>query len=306
MHWCSMIKPNVWVLMENMYKKTYAEVLFWASTFLKNYRREESAAAYLLRRLLNWTQTDLALQLRDEMPSVTKKQFESAVRRHAAGEPIQYICGDEIFYGRKFWVTPEVLIPRPETEELVAGLLQRFNRHFPNHKSLRLLDIGTGSGIIGITLALEHPRLKVLASDISVGALQIAKQNAAKLGANLQFYKGDLFEALPANTKNLDIIVSNPPYIPQADCEALDEIVRLHEPMHALNGGESGLDFYEKIISESPKYLQVNGMLAFEVGTGQAALVCQLMKKVYPSIQTEVVFDINGKDRMTYGFLSES
>ena len=111
---------------------------------------------------------------------------------------------------------------------------------------------------------------------------------------------------MPANTKNLDIIVSNPPYIPQADCEALDEIVRLHEPMHALNGGESGLDFYEKIISESPKYLQVNGMLAFEVGTGQAALVCQLMKKVYPSIQTEVVFDINGKDRMTYGFLSQS
>ena len=285
-----------------MNNKTYAEALFWASAFFKKNGREETAANYLLCGLQNWTPTNLMMNLRNPMPNHVWEKFEEGVNRHVAGEPVQYIFGYEMFYGRKFYVTPEVLIPRPETEELIEGIQLRMQKYFCANKKLRVLDIGTGSGVIAITLALENRNLEVIASDIAKTSLEVAYQNATRLGAEVTFYQGDLFDALTQNEKNqkFDVIVSNPPYIPTADCQILDDVVKDYEPMRALDGGASGLDFYQRIISESPKYLKKQGMLAFEVGMGQGETVKQLLEQMYPHAKTEIVFDINGKDRMVY------
>lgn len=302
MPWYLMIKPSAWGRINKMMKRTYAEALQWAFAFFKEQGREEMAARFLLCGIADFTQTDLMMVLRDEMPVTIWTSFEDGVNRHVAGEPIQYIIGYEMFYGRKFLVNPEVLIPRPETEELVEGVLARVQSIFSSKEEVQVLDMGTGSGAIAISLALEQPRLRVTAIDIAPTSLEIAERNAERLGArNLSFHTGDLFAALQGEaTQKFDVIVSNPPYIPQADCLMLDEIVKGHEPMRALDGGVTGLDFYQRIIQESPIYLKPIGMIAFEVGVGQGELVQQMLMKQYPDAQVEIAYDINGKDRMVY------
>ena len=297
-----MTRQNVWERINKMKNKTYAEALHWASAFFKENGREETAARFLLCGLADLNQTDLMIRLRDEIPMPLWQVFVCAAERHIAGEPIQYIVGHEMFYGRKFMVTPEVLIPRPETEELVEGVLSRIQTIFPEKETIRILDVGTGSGAIAVSLALEQPNAAVTAIDIAETSLRVAKENAIQLGAgNITFRCGDLFAALNSeSTSKFDVIVSNPPYIPRADCLELDTIVKDYEPMRALDGGVSGLDFYRRIVQESSNYLNQTGMIAFEVGVGQGEAVQQMLGAQFPQARTEIAFDINGKDRMVY------
>ncbi|HEX7151473.1 MAG TPA: peptide chain release factor N(5)-glutamine methyltransferase [Thermoanaerobaculia bacterium] len=182
---------------------------------------------------------------------------EPVLRRRAAGEPLQYIRGRADFFGREFFVDPRVLIPRPETELLVEAALARAAQ------GARVVDIGTGSGCIAVTMERERPDLHVVAVDRSPAALAVAKRNNDALGANVRFAGSDLLDGLNAT---FDLIVSNPPYIPAADVETLDAVVRDHEPRMALTPGPRGTEIIERILAGARR-----APVLLEIGYGQEA-----------------------------------
>jgi release factor glutamine methyltransferase len=185
------------------------------------------------------------------------------------GKPTQYITRRQEFYGREFRVSCDVLIPRPETELLVETVLELKPAPGP------LIDVGTGSGAIGITLALQLGR-PVIATDLSSEALAVARENAGKLGAEVQFVQADLLEPFADNS--VEVVVSNPPYVPVADRERLQREVRDWEPPLALFAGPSGLCVYERLIPEALRVLKSGGILAVEIGFGQAQAVTELAR----------------------------
>ncbi|MCJ7840560.1 peptide chain release factor N(5)-glutamine methyltransferase [Lederbergia sp. NSJ-179] len=279
-----------------MSERKVFEALKWASSFLKEQNRDENAGEWLLHWILGMDRSQLLAEQRMLLSDKDWIRFERAVKEHASGKPIQHIIGYEEFFGRKFMVNEHVLIPRPETEELIEAVLQRIKGLFPKNKPLKLADIGTGSGAIAITMKLECQNLEVMATDISQAALKTAQQNAKQLKANIQFQQGDLLEPLMEREEKWDIILSNPPYIP--DHDVLDDVVQDHEPSLALFGGADGLDFYRRFAMDLPKLVPQQALIAFEIGAGQGHAVADLMKQAFPSAQIEILLDINGKDRM--------
>ncbi|WP_319801553.1 peptide chain release factor N(5)-glutamine methyltransferase [Mesobacillus jeotgali] len=279
------------------------EALNWASSFLKEHNREEFARELLLRHYSGLSRTSMLMKMRDELDGEVWTEFQNAVKRHSAGEPIQYIIGSEEFYDRRFIVNEHVLIPRPETEELVQGTIQRLEMLFPGKNEIDLVDVGTGSGAISVTLKLEKPELKVTAVDLSKDALEVARKNASELGADIEFLHGDLLQPLISQGKKVDAVISNPPYIPVADQEWMSDIVTEHEPHMALFAGEDGLDLYRRFMDELPLVLKEKALVGFEIGAGQGEAVRGLLEKTFPHANVEVVFDINGKDRMVFAEL---
>ncbi|WP_430487862.1 peptide chain release factor N(5)-glutamine methyltransferase [Priestia flexa] len=276
------------------------EALKWASSCLKEAKRDENAGEMLLRYHLGMTRTYLLASLQEEVPAVTIKKFQYDVNKHVDGIPVQYLIGSEEFYGRTFQVNEEVLIPRPETEELVLGLIERMKQKF-GHNPIQAVDIGTGSGAIGVTLALEVPAIEMTCTDIAEESLAVAKKNAKCLGAKVQFVHGDLLKPFIETAQRFDVVVSNPPYIPDSD--ELSTVVKDYEPNRALFGGQDGLNFYRRFMEELPLVINKQGIIAFEVGAGQANVVADMLKKQFHSAKVEVVFDINGKDRMVFASL---
>lgn len=199
--------------------------------------------------------------------------FRALVRRRGALEPVAYILGEREFYGRPFVVTPDVLVPRPETEHLVDAILE-----WGKGPAIEtVLDVGTGSGCIGITLACELPTARVSATDTSTAALAVARRNAEALGVSdrTEWLAADIF---PAEGR-FRVIASNPPYVPVGD-PRVQERVRLHEPKSALYAGADGLDVIRRLIAEAPSRLESPGLLAFELGAGQADAVSALAREV--------------------------
>jgi release factor glutamine methyltransferase len=235
-----------------------------------------------------------------ELDPETENLFREAVHLHANGKPVQYITGTEEFYGRTFFVNEAVLIPRPETEELVFGALKRMEIFFSGQKQLELLDVGTGSGAIAVTMKLERPDLTVTASDLSKEALLVAEKNASHLGASLHFVHGDLLKPFIESGKKFDIILSNPPYIPIGDMDEISEVVKDHEPHQALFAGEDGLDIYRRLAEELPFVIREKALVGFEIGAGQGQAVANLLQQAFPDALVEVVNDINGKDRIVF------
>lgn len=279
--------------------RTISKALQWASSFLKKHGRDHNAGEILLMNQLNLNRSRLLAELRTELSENDWKRFELDVKEHAGGKPLQYITGYEEFFGRKFAVNPNVLIPRPETEELVMAVLKRVDRHFAASKpELLAADVGTGSGAIAVTLKLERPRLAVYGSDISAGAIETAKKNAVRLGAAVRFLQGDLLQPLLESGKRFHVVVSNPPYIPQGEKEQLSDVVKDHEPACALYGGEDGLDFFRRFMEKLPEVLEARAIVAFEIGAGQGEAVSGMMREKFPEGLTEVLYDINGKDRI--------
>ncbi|MFX3624418.1 MAG: peptide chain release factor N(5)-glutamine methyltransferase [Ectobacillus sp.] len=275
------------------------EALKWASSFLRETGRDENAGELLLCSVLGVNRTGLLMRMRDELAKEQQEAFRKLVGKHKQGIPVQYLIGYEVFYGREFLVNEEVLIPRPETEELVLSLLQRIERKF-GLRALEVADIGTGSGAIAITLALENENLRVSTVDIAPESLEVARENARRLGANVAFYHGDLLQPFIQSGKKLDVVVSNPPYIPYEEWQGLSEVVKEHEPARALVGGEDGLDFYRRFMEELPQILNGQAIVAFEFGAGQGEAIRQMLQETFPAARVEVVFDINGKDRMVF------
>lgn len=285
--------------MSNPTMKVY-EALNWASSFLKKSNRDENAGELLLQHFMNMSRASFLANLREELNPEVLSEFQCAVQAHAAGQPVQYIIGTEEFYGRTFRVNEDVLIPRPETEELVYNALQKINKLFGTVDGLEMADIGTGSGAIAVTMKLEKPELNVTATDIYGPTLELAEKNAEQNGAEIEFFQGDLLQPLIAKGKKFDIILSNPPYIPESDIEWMSDVVTEHEPHRALFAGEDGLDLYKRFMAELPAVIKDRALIGFEVGTGQSEAVSALLQKAFPQAVIETIYDINGKDRMVF------
>lgn len=228
------------------------------------------------------------LRLKTQITKSQYKQINSAISKRQKGCPITKIFGRTEFYGLEFKVTKDVLSPRMETELLVEDILKNIN------EKTEVLDIGTGSGVIAICLA-KFSNAKITAVDISDKALEVAEYNAKQNNVNVTFKNSNLFENLKKN-KKFDIIVSNPPYIKSEDIQTLDKEVKNYDPILALDGGKSGLEFYEKIILQAPLFLSKNGQIFFEVGKGQASDVSKLLEKDFEDIQ--IIKDYNKINRI--------
>jgi release factor glutamine methyltransferase len=205
--------------------------------------------------------------------------YEAAIARRRGHEPIQYITGEQEFYGLLLRVTPAVLIPRPETEHLVEAALQLL----PKDRSIKIVDVGTGSGAIAIALAVHLPNSEVIALDLSAEALAVATANAREhnVADRIRFLQSDLLADLPGNEgagQCFDAIVSNPPYIPESDRADLHPEVRDHEPAGALFAGPEGLDLYRRLIPQAHIALKPNGLLALEIGHGQREALAALLR----------------------------
>src|SRR5690606_23833758 len=274
------------------------EALNWASSFLREKGREEGAAEIILRHVLGVSRAELFARMRDPLAEVDERRFKEMVLEHAKGKPVQYILGFEEIYGRAFTVNRSVRIPRPETEELVQSVLNRLDGDSP----LDVVDVGTGSGIIAVTLKLERPMWHVTAIDISKEALQTAEGNAKALGAEVDFVQGDFLQPF-IGEKRFDCVVSNPPYIGLKEIPEIDPLVKDHEPDLALFSGDDGLDSYRAIIRQLPYVLKAKALVAFEIGESQGRSVQKLLKNTFPNARVEVVQDINGKDRMVLASL---
>ena len=217
--------------------------------------------------------------------------FGALARRRALGEPLAYLLGEKEFHGRAFAVTPDVLVPRPETELLVDLALERMRAL----ERPRVLDLGTGSGCIAVTLALECPAAQVMATDASAAALAIARRNAERLGAAVAFVPGDWYDALPVDA-TFDLIVSNPPYVAAGDPHLAD--LRF-EPMRALTDGQDGLACLEAIAAGARRRLAPRGWLLVEHGYDQAAAVAALFAR--SGLSAEARADGAGHLRVTLG-----
>lgn len=258
--------------------------------------KEESAILLLLLHKANLSSAMLYVKMYDEIPFETIESFEKDVKKYLyENEPVQYIIGEACFYGYDFKVTKDCLIPRCETEELVENILYLYDDYFKGQK-VDVVDIGTGSGCISVTLAAEEKNMNVTATDISKDALKIASYNAKKMNVNVEFIEGDMLT--PLYGRKFDILVSNPPYIPQT--EVVDSLVKDNEPNVALFGGEDGLKFYKIILENANKILNEKCILAFEHGYQMTEKIEKLAKDNFPTAKVYTKKDLQGHDRMTF------
>jgi release factor glutamine methyltransferase len=252
-------------------------------------------AQILLQYALNVNRAWLIAHESDALEPNIHAAFEALIKRRLNGEPIAYILGYREFYGLKLKVTPDTLIPRPDTETLVEAALAKT----PQNQTCKILDLGTGTGAIALAIARNRPQAFVTATDASENALKIAQENAQNLEiTNIEFVQSDWFGAL--QNQSFDVIVSNPPYIEQNDVHLGD---LRYEPITALASGQDGLDDIRHIIANAPQHLNSRGYLLLEHGYNQAQSVATLLKQAdFCEIQT--VKDLGGNDRVTLGRFS--
>jgi release factor glutamine methyltransferase len=274
---------------------TYFEALKWASLFIQGIHGDENAPELIMMDTMNWSRTELIMHYRERLLSEQWKKFQMDVKRVGNGEPVQYVTNQASFFGREFYVDQRVLIPRVETEELIETILDKMPN---NEQKLRVLDIGTGSGDIAITLKLERPEWQVTAVDISKEALEVAKQNAQKHEAIIDFKLGSLFE--PVESEQFDLIISNPPYIADSEKDEMDQSVIDFEPHQALFADDHGLFWYKRIADQLDRYLTSHGELGCEIGYQQGAdLKKYFLEKTYID-HAEVIKDLSQHDRILW------
>ncbi|CCV64825.1 Protein-(Glutamine-N5) methyltransferase, release factor-specific [Alteracholeplasma palmae J233] len=274
---------------------TLEKALLEAIKEAENTDKEPEAIKLLLMELSGYTPSEFYIKYKEQADPMLLNLFEEKYKDYLYKDiPIQHILGYSYFYGRKFIVDHNVLIPRRETEELVEQVLIYSDTYFEKLETIKAIDLGCGSGCITISLALEEPKMKIEGLDISSEAIEVAKRNNKALESNVDFKVSDLFKEAKGQ---YDILVSNPPYIP--DLEKVDKIVD-KEPHVALFGGEEGLDFYELILKNARPYLKEKALIAFEHGYQQKEAIRKIAEKYFSDaiiIQKE---DLQGKDRFTF------
>ena len=250
-------------------------------------------ARWMAEAVLHMSRTDLKFEGDREVGPIAHARLDAMLRRRAAGEPVQYILERADFMGLTFHVDSRVLIPRQDTETLVEHALIAVSAL----RDPKVLDLCTGSGCIGLSLKNLVPRAQVTLTDISADALEVARRNAALLGAEVTFRHGDLYAAV--RSERFDVIVANPPYIPRGELAGLQREVR-HEPMLALDGGADGLAIYRRIAEGAPEHLLPGGSVCLEVGVGEAQAVRALLADHIDCADTGIIRDLNGIDRVVW------
>jgi release factor glutamine methyltransferase len=258
---------------------TIAKVLAWATKDFKEraFESPRLEAEVLLANVLGVDRIRLIVEAERPLETTELSRFRDAIKRRRTGEPVAYVIGEREFYGLAFRVDARVLIPRPDTEILVeTALTATRSRNLGG----RALDLCTGSGCVAIAFAKHRPTWQVTGTDLSVEALEVARQNALRLGTvwGVRFAQGDLFDAVAKN-ETFDLITANPPYIPAGDIAGLQKDIRDFEPRLALDGGADGLTLLPKIAQGAFERLTPGGMLAVEIGAGQAGDVAKLFEK---------------------------
>lgn len=272
----------------------------WASLFLQKHNRETRVADLLLEHFLDWTPSRMLAFDDEPLPDEVKESFVKAIQDHAeTGIPVQHLTGYGHFYGREFHVNKHVLVPRPETEELVLGVLDYVRN--TKLENPNIVDLGTGSGVIAITLALELPGSNVAAVDLSEEALHVAEKNAKEHSTVVDFIQGDFLE--PLLDKEIDIVVSNPPYIALSEKEMMNDTVLDFEPKLALFAEEEGLAAYKAIVKQLSLKKQKPKCIAFEIGYQQGTTVSRIIREYLPGYKCEIRKDINQKERMVFAYL---
>jgi len=259
---------------------------------------ERRTAGVLLCHVLGIDRTYLLTRSEEQIDEARYREYLALVERRATGEPLQYITGHQEFYGLDFTVTPDVLIPRPETEFLAERVI-KLVRELRNETPL-IVDLGTGSGCIAVTLALHLPGARVIAIDSSNAALDVARANAERHGARdrIEFVEGDLLAPLLERHLEaaVDVLTSNPPYVGEDRPELIQREVSEWEPHAALFGGADGLDFYRRLLLDAPRYLKPDGYLVFEIGYGQLDAILELIDRSALEL-VDVTHDLQGLPR---------
>jgi release factor glutamine methyltransferase len=272
------------------------------------------AAELLVMHALERNRTWLYTHPEETLDAAAAEKFFALVERRAAGEPTQYLTGKQEFWGMEFEVTAAVLIPRPETEHVVEVALERLGARGIKIKMetgepsepLRAADMGTGSGCLAVALAQELPHATIVATDISTAALEVARRNAMRHGvsAQIEFVEADLLGRIDAAPAKFELIVSNPPYIPEAVKKSLQREVREHEPHGALFGGASGTEIYARLIEHARDRLRPNGILVMELGHDSLPAVRAMLEKSRAWRDIRVTDDLAGIPRVISALLA--
>ena len=265
-----------------------------ACLLLRRQGKEESLARFLLMYILDENSQQFTNNISEQLSKEKEELYFSLIDKHIEKNmPLSHLAGFEYFYDRKFKVTKDVLSPRMETEELIYKVIEYIKSI--NKNNIKILDLCTGSGIIGITLRkeLESKSLEVVASDISEEALKVAKENAIMNEAEVKFIQSDILENI---NEKFDIIVSNPPYIAYNDKITMEDNVLNYDPHLALFAEEDGMYFYREIVENAKEYLEEDGLVFFEIGYDQREKILKLAND--NEFKAEVYKDINGRDRM--------
>nr|WP_269747514.1 peptide chain release factor N(5)-glutamine methyltransferase [Staphylococcus pseudintermedius] len=253
---------------------------------------EPNAIQWFMMDTLQWSRTSLILNEMTPIAESTLKQLNDGLSQLLTGMPVQYVVGQTEFYGRQFKVNSDVLIPRPETEEVVHYFLTQLAA------AKVVADIGVGSGAIAITLKAERPELRVIATDISFQALAVARENAQRLQRDITFLQGNALQPLIDQDVRLDGLISNPPYIGEHERTLMDNSVIQYEPHVALFAAQEGYQVYAAILRDLPHVMQDGAPVVFEIGFQQGAQLTRMMQQLYPHITPEVINDINGHARI--------
>lgn len=271
---------------------SFKDKLTEAIQLAKNKGFEQSRAEWLMLDLFGWSRMDYLMHMYDEMNEAEETKFSLAVERMLLGEPIQYIVGFQMFYGLQFQVNAHCLIPRPETEEVMLHFLEHVK------EEATVVDIGTGSGALAVSLKKLSPKLNVVATDVVQETLDLAKDNAYNYNADIEFLHGNALKPLIKNNIKVDGLISNPPYIDYEEVHSMADTVVKYEPHVALFAENKGYAIYESILNDLPKVLNEDAYVTFEIGYNQGEILKELILKKYSNLSVNVIKDINGIDRI--------
>lgn len=278
--------------MEINSKSTFQEVQAWASLFLEKNNHQEASSQNYIQWLMDWTLTDYVKHLSQPVGPDRLDFLLEAFQAIVNDKPLAYILGYQDFLGYRFKVTSDTLIPRQET----AGLIEIARPFLTQHPKARVLDIGTGTGILAISIKKEFPQATVYAIDISQPALEVAKENAKQIGAEIHFYLSDVYQDLPKDLA-FDLIISNPPYIGEDELQIMDQSVIKYEPKQALFADKNGLAVYHKIAIGAQDYLNESGQILLEIGYQQGLVVSEIFNRVLSPQACSILKDYNDLDR---------
>lgn len=267
---------------------TVEELIIYGKKYLHS-----NEAKMLLANILGYDTLELINHLDEIISTENVDKYKKSIEAVKNNKPLQYVLGNVNFFGYEFDINENVLIPRFETEELVDRVIKFLNLNFTDAKDI--IDLGCGSGVIGITLKKKCPNLNVTCLDISEEALMVARGNSKKLDADITFIKGDMLDNV---CKKYDVIVSNPPYI--ALDEEIEDIVKNNEPHLALYAGIDGLDCYRKIFNEAKKVLNNKFLIALEIGFTQKEAITKLALEALGDVKVECFKDLSLKDRIIF------